>query len=159
MTAVAAATMLPRTVGTFEIVNVPPGPVVVVWSKTVTVAPATPALLASTTVPITVVIGSGATRIVTSGATPTLPPRSVARALSVRLVMPDGTVSGIANGCDVSTNGFCPFTRNSTDATATSSVALAVTDSGVPSMTVAPSAGDEMVTVGGTPARSCCEMY
>src|SRR2546426_603113 len=122
-------------------------------------APWTGFPVAPSTRPTTVVIGSAMTFTWRFAATPTLLPRSMAEAPSVRMAGARGAVSVNWYGAVVSVAPAMPLTSNVTDVTATSSVAPTVMGIVSPSTNDAPGAGDWIVTVGGTPSRSSSRRY
>src|SRR5262245_1926112 len=159
MFADAVTEMLPSTVATPEIENVPSPCVVADFENAVTVAPPTGVPFVSRTRPITVVPGSGITFTSTSVAAPVLPARSTAVAPSVRLVTPSGTLKLNRYGADVAVNTFCPLTKNVTPATATSSEAATAIGRVMPSTMVVPGAGEVIDAVGATPFVSTSATY
>src|SRR5262245_32724328 len=102
------ATIGPRAVGTPTRTNEPSEPVDVLKANAVTVAPMTGLPLASTTLPTTIVSGSGRIATTTFVAAPMFPPRSMASAPIVMLDAPTGAVDVNSYGCEVSMKTTAP---------------------------------------------------
>src|SRR6202035_3251196 len=170
--AVATTAMSPWTVGAPGMEKVPSGSVVPLGprvkegalaagrsddprlpSRTVTAAPPTGLPPTSTTLPTTVVKGSGTTFNTTSAAVPMPPATSTAWALKVTLETPVGTVKVKEYGENLAVAVWTPSTKRSTSFTI---VVGAVTSTRTltldPATTVEPAAGAEMTTVGASRA-------
>src|SRR6185295_8184864 len=96
----------------------------------------------STTVPATVVSGSGVTGRLTIGEVAVLAAPSTADALNASDVTPDGTVNRNPNGVELSVATVTPLTIRSTLPTGTRLAASTVIGIVDPSITAVPAVGD-----------------